>query len=164
MPPFFLSKSFPTVSVTTKHLGPVFKFEADAKVQQDAVRQSQQLIDFVTKHGIHLDWSDDSIKLVERTAADLHEQHKKGRQGPKVVEIFSILLGSYLGEVYRKNHEAEWGWIISDAGRVPGLRSKGGTLFWPVSRAENRIINGPEDNIWHYYLLLLNQRATSRKE
>jgi hypothetical protein len=148
----------------TRAEGPVLTFKADAKVQQEAMTQGERLIDFATKNGIQLDWSDDSIQRVERIAADLHEAYKKGRASARTARIFSDMLGSYLGEVYRRNHEAEWGWVISQGSRVPGMRSKGETLFWPMGRAENRVINGPADNLWHYYQVLLNPNTTTLRK
>ncbi len=37
----------------------------------------------------------------------------------------------------------------------PGIQQDGDRLCWPWGRAHKRIVNGLEDNIWHYYQLLI---------
>ena len=65
------------------------------------------------------------------------------------------MLGSYIREVFRRNYGAEWGWVTVQGNRFPGMQRKPDSLFWPWGKALNRIVNGPEDNLWHYYRVLL---------
>ena len=65
--------------------------------------------------------------------------------------------GSYVGEVYRRNHGAEWGIVNLGGQKFPGLRTKFGTNFWPWGRALNRITQGVENNIADYYKVLLEK-------
>src|SRR5262249_31555507 len=37
----------------------------------------------------------------------------------------------------------------------PGIQQDGDRLCWPWGRAHKRIVNGPEDSIWHYYQLMI---------
>jgi hypothetical protein len=38
----------------------------------------------------------------------------------------------------------------------PGLTAaRDGARFWPSGRVRNRLVNGPEDNVWHYYQVLV---------
>jgi hypothetical protein len=132
------------------------KFEPDPKIQQAAEAYSRDLASFVRQQfGIALDWSDASIQKLESIATTFHDDYKMKRPPLKHVEPFYRMFGSYLGEVYRRNHGAEWGWAIMGDDRFPGLRCPS-TLFWPWARAHNRIVNGPEDNLWHYYQQLLD--------
>src|SRR5690606_36250155 len=97
------------------------------------------------RFSIELDWSDGSIEQVEKIAAALHEDYVRTRPTPEQVAPFYKAIGSYIGEVYRKNHGAEWGWVTLNGQRFPGMwRDKVG-VFWPWGKAQNRIINGSED-------------------
>ena len=131
-------------------------FEADAEIQKIAEAYALDMIDYAKQtHGIDLDWSDDSVQPVERIAALLHDDYGKTRPSSEQVAPFYKALGSYVGEVFRRNHGAEWGWVTLQGNRFPGMQHKPGSLFWPWGKALNRIVNGPEDNLWHYYQVLL---------
>jgi hypothetical protein len=67
-----------------------------------------------------------------------------------------MMLGSYIGEVFRRNHGAEWGWVALQGSRFVGMERKASNLFWPWGKAQNRIVKGPEDNLWLYYQYLVN--------
>jgi len=139
-----------------------FSFESEPKIGQAAEAYSLKMIDFAkTTFGIDLNWSDESIRQIETIAAALHEDYKKKHPTPEQVAHMYRMVGSYIGEVYRKNHGAEWGWVISPGGdRFPGLESAS-TRCWPWARAQKRIVDGPEDNIWHYYQYLLNPNTST---
>ena len=131
-------------------------FDADPKVQQVAEAYALDMVDYAKDtHGIELDWSNDSVQEIERIAAVLHEEYKKSPPSSEQLEPFYKALGSYVGEVFRRKHGADWGWVSLQGGRFPGLQAKAGALFWPWGRAMNRIVNGPEDNLWHYYQALV---------
>ncbi|MDR3416175.1 MAG: hypothetical protein P4L83_08315 [Nevskia sp.] len=61
------------------------------------------------------------------------------------------MMGSYIGEVFRKNHQAEWGWVTLQGNKYPGMHRQSVGLFWPWGKAQGRIVNGYEDNLWNYY-------------
>src|SRR5262245_25957284 len=116
------------------------------------------MVDYAKQtHGITLDWSDDSIRGIERIAGVLHDAYKKTPPSSEQLEPFTKMVGSYIGEVFRRNHGADWGWVTLQGSRFPGLQAKAGTLFWPWGRAMNRIVNGPKDNLWHYYQALIER-------
>jgi hypothetical protein len=131
-------------------------FEADAEIQKIAEAYALDMIDYAKQtHGIDLDWSDDSVQQVERIAALLHNDYEKTRPSSEQVAPFYKMLGSYIGEVFRRNHGAKWGWVTLQGNRFPGMQHKPSSLFWPWGKALSRIVNGPEDNLWHYYQVLL---------
>ncbi len=137
--------------------GTVSSFEADDKIQQIAEAYSLDMVDYAQQHfGVRLDWSERSIERLERIAATLHEQYMKDRPSAEQIEPFFKMLGSYMGEVFRKNHGAEWGWVSLQGNRFPGMQRAPSTLFWPWGRAQNRVVNGAEDNLLHYYQHLLH--------
>jgi hypothetical protein len=71
--------------------------------------------------------------------------------------LFAKVFGSYIGEVYRRNHGGEWGMVDLDGQKFPGIKNKFGTSFWPWGRALNRITQGSENNVTDYYKTLLEK-------
>ena len=133
-------------------------FEAESQIQQIAEAYSLDMIDYAKQIGVELDWSDESIQNVEDIAEALHAAYRKDHPTPEQTEPIYKMIGSYIGEVFRRNHGAEWGWVTLEGSRFPGMKVKADTLFWPWGRAQNRIIKGSEDNLWHYYQYLLEGR------
>jgi len=132
------------------------KFEADPEIQKIAEAYALDMIDYAKQtYGIDLDWSDGSVQQVERIAALLHDEYEKAPPTSEQIAPFYRALGSYIGEVFRRNHGAEWGWVTLEGDRFPGMQHRPSSLFWPWGKAMNRIVNGPEDNLWHYYQVLL---------
>jgi hypothetical protein len=75
-----------------------------------------------------------------------------GQRPPEdTIWTFAKAFGSYVGEVFRKNHGGDWGLVTLDGQTFPGMQSKSGVLFWPWSRAHKRIVARAEDNVLHYY-------------
>jgi hypothetical protein len=134
-------------------------FKEDQKVQQMAEAYAEDTVAFAAKQfKIKLDWSDDSIAQVETILDLMHKHSLKDKPTKEQIFDFAKGLGSYVGEVYRRNHGASWGMVTMDAETLPGLKTeKSGQVFWPWGKANNRIINGEEDNIWHYYQMLVQK-------
>jgi len=144
---------------------PLSYFEADREIQEIAEAYSLDMIDFANqKFGIALDWSDESMHHVEQIAVALHETYKKTRPTPDQIAPFYRMLGSYIGEIFRRNRQAEWGWVTLDGKRFPGMQHKTGNLFWPWGKAQGRIVNGSADNLWHYYQYLRAPAETAMGE
>jgi hypothetical protein len=145
-----------TWSPASRGQQPMSNFEADAEIQKIAEAYALDMIDYAKQtHGIDLDWSDDSVQQVECIAALLHDEYEKAKPTDDQLAPFYKALGSYIGEVFRRNHGAEWGWVTLQRNRFPGMQHRPGSLFWPWGKALNRIVNGPEDNLWGYYRALL---------
>lgn len=133
-------------------------FLSDPNVQKVAEAYALDAVEFSKKNfGITLDWTDASISNVEKALALMHTSYTKTTPKPtdKQVMSFAKGFGSYVGEVYRRNHGAEWGIVSLGGQKFPGLRTKSGTNFWPWGRALNRITQGPENNVVDYYKTLL---------
>lgn len=136
-------------------------FTADPKIQTIAEAYAQNAVDFARKQfGIQLDWTDASIANVETALAKMHQSYISTTPRPteKQVMSFAYAFGSYIGEVYRRNHGGEWGIVDLEGQKYPGIKSKSGTNFWPWGRALNRIIQGPENNVADYYKMLLEKQ------
>jgi hypothetical protein len=132
-------------------------FEPDDRVRQIAEAYALDAVDYADKvFHIKLDWTDESIHKVESILDRLYQL--KGRDHPSSEQVlqFAKMFGSYIGETYRRsrNHKAKWGVVTMDGERFAGM-SAGGASFWPWGRVQNRLNNGDEDNVWHYYKFAL---------
>lgn len=135
-------------------------FTPDANVQKVAEAYALDAIDFAKKQfNISLDWSDPSVAKVEQALAMMHSSFLTTTPRPTEEQAmtFAKAFGSYVGEVYRKNHGGSWGIVSLNGQQFPGLQTKSGVNFWPWGRALNRIMQGPENNIADYYRALLEK-------
>lgn len=151
---FFLFGSETALSETTQ------SFTPDANVQKMAQAYAQDAVDFAKRQfAISLDWSDSSISNVESALAEMHTLFLSTNPRPTEEQVMSFAkgFGSYLGEVYRRNHGGEWGIVNFSGQQFPGLQTKSGTNFWPWGRAFNRIMQGPENNVADYFHVLLEK-------
>src|SRR5262249_26960015 len=105
-----------------------------------------------------LDFSGPSIELVEQILDDMHRCH--AQLSEQRTWLLAKIFGGYIGEVMRRHHRAEWGIIIGHDGRelpgimIPETPEVEEWLVWPWGRAHKRIVEGAENNVWHYYLNL----------
>lgn len=135
-------------------------FVADPNIQKIAEAYALDAVDLAkNQFGVKLDWSDASIEDVEQILMKMHASYAATTPRPPQEKVmsFSKGFGSYVGEVYRRNHGGEWGMISLDGQTFPGLRTKAGTNFWPWGRVANRIKDGDENNVFDYYRLLLQK-------
>ncbi|MFT3868117.1 MAG: hypothetical protein QM715_06420 [Nibricoccus sp.] len=135
-------------------------FISDSNVQKVAEAYALDAVDLAKKQfGITLDWTDASITNTEKALAALHISYKTTNPKPsdKIVAAFAKGFGSYIGEVYRRNHGAEWGLITFDGQTLPGLKTNRETYFWPWDRASKRITQGAENNVADYYKTMLGK-------
>lgn len=135
-------------------------FVADPNIQKIAEAYSLDAVDMAKGQlGINLDWSDASIENVEKALAKMHASYVVTwpKPTPEQVMSFAKGFGSYVGEVYRRNHGGEWGIVSLNGEKFPGLRTKAGTNFWPWGRVANRITDGDENNVFDYYQVLLKK-------
>lgn len=133
-------------------------FTPDQNIQRVSEAYSLDACDFFRNHfNINLDWTDASIQHVETVMDQFHREAADARPSDDEVMEFAKMFGSYVGEVYRKNHGGTWGWVEMDGQRFPGMRDeKPDTTFWPVGRAQKRL-GGAENNMWDYYSALITK-------
>jgi len=133
-------------------------FSADAKIAAVTGAYALDAVDHAKANfGVALDWSDRSIAKVETILARLHADYVKSKaQIPDdAIATMAKGYGSYIGEVYRRNHGGEWGMMTLDGLDFPAVKARNGTAFWPIGRVTNRIKNGSGDNVAFYYRGLL---------
>jgi hypothetical protein len=110
-------------------------------------------------HGIILDYSEKSIMDVERILGSLHEEYPVSGSEKSATGL-SMAYGAYIGEVIRSGTPgSKWKRDHPVAGeRSYPLHWLGGEIF-PYGWCYKRIINGPEDNVWHKYILSKQPRV-----
>ncbi len=128
-------------------------FAADRAAGHTALRQARDLVLFARSElELKLDWTDASVRAVEELAGSLHADVRRRRAPPWEVAPLVEMIGSYVGEVLRRNHGAEWGWVTVNGKRVLGLKlAPTGTLFTPVETARRRVHQGAASNLWLTY-------------
>lgn len=137
-------------------------FSPDPNIQKMAEAYAQDAVDFAGKQlGVKLDWSDASIAYVELALSKMSTSYTTTSPKPTDEQVMSFAkaFGSYIGEVYRRNHGATWGMVALGGQKFPGLRTTSGINFWPWGRAFNRITKGSEDNVADYYATLLSPKS-----
>jgi len=135
-------------------------FVADTNIQKIAEAYALDTVDLAkSQFGVQLDWSDASIENVEKALVKMHASYIASTPRPTQEQVMSFAkgFGSYVGEVYRRNHGGEWGMVSLNGQKFPGLRTKAGTNFWPWGRVANRITEGDENNVFDYYRVLLQK-------
>jgi hypothetical protein len=130
------------------------EFEADDRVAQMSGAYALDAVDVAQSNfKTALDGSEESVAVVEEILGVLHESMAADKPPDDLVWKFARIFGSYVGEVMRKNHGGRWG-FSKDGGEKHYALERDGQILWPQSRAYKRLINGPEDNVWHYYQIM----------
>lgn len=105
---------------------------------------------------IQLDFSEDSIKEVEKLLENLHKLYEKSKLSDDRVLDFAKQFSGYIGQVMIQNWGGEWipesDFTIKNG---PALKVKENNLFL-LSKVYRRIQNGSEDNVYHFYQAIKN--------
>ncbi len=127
-------------------------FAPDPKAGQLAARYARDMVQFAqVELGLNLDWSDQSVAAIEDVAAALHADIRRERGAMRDVLALVNMLGGYVGEVYRRNHGGEWGYVSTGGKRLMAVRgADGDPVLWPIERVKQRI-RGNGNNVWAYY-------------
>lgn len=122
-------------------LEPSLRFATDPAAARTAARQAADMVHFArVELDTPLDWSDGSIGTIEDITAALHSDLRRERGSYADVEALVEMLGSYVGEVYRRNHGGEWGYARIGGQKRMALRTAaGGRLLLPVERVRQRL-------------------------
>lgn len=142
-------------------------FTANEDVQKTATAYANEAIKFALQQfDIHLDWSEDSITKVEMALSKMRESYLSTLPQPTEEQVMSFTnaYGSYIGELYRKNHGAEWGTVMIAGQKFPGMKTRYGFCFWPWGKALNRVLNGESDSITLYYKYLIQKKTCENGE
>jgi hypothetical protein len=125
---------------------------------------AEDAVGYAAKLKKTLDYSEASIATVEEICDILHKAIPKTfwkklwkkKPSDKTILQYSKMLGGYVGEVIRKLHGGNW--------EVEDIMNQGNTIvltvadvkIFPVGRVYKRLKEGDENNIQHYYTVLLS--------
>lgn len=131
---------------------PRISFASDPAAARSAARQAGDMIRFAQiELAVSLDWSEASIAVIEDLAAALQADLRRERGSYHEVRALVQMLGCYVGEVYRRNHGGEWGYVTTRGQRRMALRSADGNrVLWPIERVQQRLRSNGH-NVLAYY-------------
>ncbi|HLE41577.1 MAG TPA: hypothetical protein VI956_08730 [Nitrospirota bacterium] len=115
--------------------------------------------DAAKENHVKLDYSVQSIEKVEAVLSKIHEQYLKDKTSIAVNGL-AMAYGAYIGEVIKRTEpDAKWERDHPVAGEKSyPIHWRGGESF-PCGWCFKRITSGPEDNVWHKYQILKQQRS-----
>ena len=104
------------------------------------------------KQGRVLDYSDGSIAVLDELLDFYREYFEENRLSEQTVWNLAVLFGTYLGETLLRNGLAGqgYGWQLTGDG-LPVLERDSANQMSPITKAEKRIKNGPEDSVKSFY-------------
>ncbi len=113
---------------------------------------SQAVNNAERENHIHLDYSVESIKTVDRILGRVHEAYVKNPKSVGVSDLSSIY-GAYVGEVIRRTESsARWKRDNEPGGENSYFLVWGQTLrAYPVRWCQARIMSGDKASIWRAY-------------
>jgi hypothetical protein len=124
-------------------------FRPDPQLQRIAIQNADLCVKFIqTKFGKDADYSEVFLPHIEHILQLLHLSISAEKPSESDIEHFSAMMGSYLGETFRRNHGGEWG--VSE-GNTPTLSFGSDYKSFPWIRVYKRLINGEEDNVYDWY-------------
>lgn len=113
------------------------------------------------QHLATLDYSEDSLKLVEDILAKLSQDVPKSwfsrlfGRGPSRKQIDSMckLMGAYIGEVIAGKWNGTWHMDSTFGRPLPAVSVLGGNIY-PTNKVYKRLVDGEGENVWAYYQML----------
>lgn len=116
---------------------------------------------------VHLDYSLDSLRIVEEQLASLHKDLPKGfiarltRKGPssEEIDLMAMTFGAYVGEVLRRQFGGHWSYenSLQPGVQLATLHLPDGGEIWPQVKVNKRLRVGPEENVWVYAQAIAGQ-------
>jgi hypothetical protein len=131
----------------------------------DEVQQGMQELaplaveDAKSKRHLALDYSPGSIEIAEAALGQIHDEVSAGRMSPEDGQTLAVRYGAYVGETIRRKWGGQWARDHQVAGLGSFPLRVGKHEVFPIAWCAKRVKNGPEDNIWHKYLLTIAKPA-----
>lgn len=122
---------------------------------QDAVGSAK------AEFGKTLDFLPESVLQVEEILAALHERHAASPFDSERLTQETTKWGAYVGEVLKQVYPSEWRQDSAEAGSwsLPLVEIRGGAEVFPVAWVRQRIVEGPERNVWERFCLFVLERV-----
>ena len=115
--------------------------------------------DAKSKRHLALDYSPESIETVEAALGQVHDEVAAGRMSKQDGQALAIRYGAYVGEAIRLRWGGQWARDHQVAGPGSFPLRVGKHEVFPIAWCTKRVKNGPEDNVWHKYLLTIAKPA-----
>jgi hypothetical protein len=123
---------------------------------------SKAIEDAESQNHVHLDYSVESIKSVEKILGQLHEKYAMNPSSISEKGLGSAY-GAYVGEVIRRSEPgAKWERDDVAGGEKSYPLIWGAGHSYPLAWCRRRIIDGEGDNVWIKYSVL-KERASRPK-
>ena len=126
----------------------------EPKIVVDAKASAEWVSNALSSSGYKADFSIESLKEIDRFFEE-HAPNGKPLPGGLLSEsvgsrLFAV--GSYVGEVIRRQYGGTWNGNDSDPQAEINieLKLKSGTVLWPVQRTLKRFKNGSTEGIYAY--------------
>ena len=126
----------------------------EPKIVVDAKASAEWVSSALSSSGYKADFSIESLKEIDRFFEE-HAPNGKPLPGGLLSEnvgsrLFAV--GSYVGEVIRRQYGGAWNGNDSDPQAEINieLKLKSGTVLWPVQRTLKRFKNGSTEGIYAY--------------
>ena len=118
---------------------------------------------------VTLDYSEDSLQLVEQILAQLHDEVQNSNTAasansmlagsppptgpdPEQMKEMCKLWGSYFGEVVRRRWGGDWSIESYPGGEFATLTlTVGAGKIFPSMKVYRRLTEGAQDNVWDFY-------------
>lgn len=115
--------------------------------------------------GVDLDFTPASVEDVEKILAALHSAIPRGivrffkrRPSNDTLDQLSKMYGGYVGEVFRRQRGGTWSYDTEiSPGHLVIALINGESRIFPPSKVRKRLDNGPEDNVWSFLRVLMDE-------
>lgn len=120
----------------------------------------------------NLDYSEESIEIVERLLDELHNELPRSETGELLsddsttdtIDAVCNMVGGYLGETFKRLHGGEWT-INNLAAEQPMVSLQIGSIsLFPTAKVYKRLAFGSGDSISFFYTALKDQLNRSESE
>lgn len=163
----------PAAALAQRAVDPPAAEATPTTMDEDMAALAERAVRVTAANGVTLDYSPESIELVEQRLGKLHDafaaigNEPSGKLAPPSdyeFRLMSLTYGAYIAEVLKRKHGGTWSYQSSLYRGREILTFHAGAPermeIWPQIKVEKRLRNGPEDNVWHYFQLTLQKLAT----
>jgi hypothetical protein len=124
---------------------------------------AEEAIRYAATRNVTLDYSPDSVAKVEEMLEELHKSFAAGQLSDIDLQLHAHQFGAYIGEVLRRQYGGHWAEDHHAAGpktypiHWQKKNSPDPNASFTVGWCGKRIVNGPEDNVWHKYQVVTSE-------
>lgn len=134
------------------------------KTNQELIELKADMIKYALEIGqifeLNLDFTDDSIKNVEKILSEIHDEYVSTKNDEGLNGV-AIQFGFYIMETIEQNHGKAWfERNHKDFGENSFPFYWNEMTLFPIGWCQKRIFDGPDDNIWPKYKIVVIEKRT----